>query len=103
MFSFHADTVGPVMGMNYSNNCTVTTVHWQPPVTLGQLNVSYYYYKLIRNQSEFDMGMTTDTFVLFNASTLKPNVPGYSILVWAHAPPGNGTSMNLSVVATKGT
>ena len=103
-FLFHADTVGPVMEMNYSTNCTSTTVHWQSPVTLGQLNVSYYYYHLIRNQSMVDiMGMTTDTFVSFSTSTLRPNFPGYSVLVWAHAPPGNGTSMNLSVVATEGT
>ena len=95
--------VGPVMQMDYSNNCTFTTVHWQPPVTLGQLNVSCYYYKLIWNQSEINMGVTTDTFVSFKTSTLEPNVPGYSVSVWAYAPPGNGTSMNLSVAATKGT
>ena len=102
-FLFHADTVGPVMEMNYCTNCTSTTVHWQQPFTLGQLNVSYYYYKLIRNQSKVDMGMTTDTFVSFSTSTLQPNFPGYSVLVWAHAPPGNGTSRNLSVIAAKGT
>ena len=92
-----------MIGMNYSTKCTSTRVHWQPPVTLGQLNVSYYYYQLIRNQSMVDMGTTTDTFVSFNTRTLQPNVPGYSVLVLAHAPPGNGTSMNLSVAATEGT
>ena len=37
--------------------------------------------------------------MVFNLTTLPPNEPGYSLSVWAHAPPGNGTVTNTSIAA----
>ena len=43
--------------------------------------------------------MTTDLCVVFNLTTLPANEPGYSLSVWARAPPGNGTVTNTSIAA----
>ena len=46
--------------------------------------------------------MTVDPCVVFNLTALPANEPGYSVSVWARAPPGNGTVTNASIAAALG-
>ena len=74
---------------------------WLPPYSQG-LKVTDYYYELRLNGTIVKSGVTVDPCVVFNLTTLPANEPGYSVSVWARAPPGNRTVTNASIAAALG-
>ena len=54
------------------------------------------------NGTIVESGVTVDPYAVFNLTTLPANEPGYSVSVWARAPPGNGTVTNASIAAALG-
>ena len=98
-FSFSSvDNVSAINNFTHSSNCTHTISCWDPPFSYG-LEVTDYWYELRLNGGIVESDVTTDLCVVFNLTTLPANEPGYSLSVWARAPPGNGTVTNTSIAA----
>ena len=74
---------------------------WLPPYSQG-LKVTDYYCELRLNGTIVESGVTVNSYVVFNLTTVPANERRYSVSVWARAPPGNGTVTNASVVAALG-
>ena len=92
------DDVGAITNLTHSSNCTHTISCWKPPYSHG-LQVTDYWHELRLDDEIVESGVTTNLCVVFNLITLPANEPGYSLSVWARAPPGNGTVTNTSIAA----
>ena len=88
---------------NISNttNCSHTVVCWEHPQP-KELPISHYSYQLTLNDMPPHSSVITDYCVAFNLTLIKPNMHGYYFTVEAHAPPWNGTEVNIQLIAATG-
>lgn len=98
---FSTGELGSVTKITNTTNCTGTLIQWEPPPSLG-LPISNYTYRLERNGTTVDSGVSFEPQLLFNTSVLTPNDANFVLSVWAWGPPGQGTGTNTSVVSAIG-
>ena len=98
---YFVDIAGQVENISNTTNCSNTVVCWEHPQP-KELPISYYSYQLTSNDTLVESNVTTNFCVTIDVTVMEPNMLGFNFTIEAHAPPWNGTEVNVQLIAATG-